>query len=329
MPDRSAQSSPALLLELTNGTTQLTVTAEVGSPVTLQHSTNLLIGSWLSLTNLTLLSSSAVLTDAEPTNTECYYRASIVVPANTVWIPAGNFLMGSPTNELQRSANETQHGVTLTRGFFMSRFLVTQANYLSLINTNPSYFNTNAFTLDLNRPVEQVTWGDATNYCAKLTQQERLAGRIPTNWTYRLPTEAEWEYACRAGTTTPFYLGNELRSGMANFNGQYEYVGGVGTVVNPSGALVNRTTAVGTYAPNAWGLYDMAGNVWEWCQDWMGNYPATSVIDPQGPASGTARVFRGGTLNATGKECRSACRSSYVPTDGFNTLGFRVVLVGS
>jgi sulfatase modifying factor 1 len=180
--------------------------------------------------------------------------------------------------------------------------------------------------LDLTRPVEQVSWNDASNYCARLTQQEQSAGHIFAAWVYRLPTEAEWEYACRAGTTTPFYYGNDLRSGMANFDANYEYVGGFGTTNDPSGVFLDRTTSVGSYQPNAWGLYDMAGNTWEWCQDWYAVYPTNSATNPQGPATGSQKIFRGGALNSFGKECRSAMRDSYNPALGFNTVGFRVVL---
>jgi formylglycine-generating enzyme required for sulfatase activity len=265
--------------------------------------------------------------DPAPLDIARYYRTITVVPSNMVWLTAGTFRMGSPTNEVERNTNELQHSVTFTRGFYVGRYLVTQGSYRSVMNTNPSYFNTNnSFTLDLTRPVEQVTWFDASNYCYRLTQQERAAGRIFSDWAYRLPTESEWEYACRAGTTNPFCYGNDLRSGMANFNGEYEYVGGTGTVFNASGIVSNRTTSVGSYQPNNWGLFDTVGNVWEWCQDWFGNYPAGPVTDPLGPPSGTTRVFRAGAFNSTGRFCRSAFRNSYDPSSGFNTLGFRVVL---
>jgi formylglycine-generating enzyme required for sulfatase activity len=212
----------------------------------------------------------------------------------------------------------------------MSKLPVTQGNYLSLMSTNPSFFTpSNGYTSDLNRPVEQVSWSDATNYCAKLTQQERVAGRIFTNWIYRLPTEAEWEHACRAGTTTQFYYGTNLLSGLANFNGQFEYLGGSGTTNNPTGTFLGRTTAVGGFQPNALGLYDMAGNVWEWCADWFDSYSTNSVINPQGPATGSARVFRGGTFNSIGADCRSAKRDSVIPSTVVNTIGFREVLSGS
>ena len=278
------------------------------------------------MSNFTLLSNPLIVVDPSlATNAARFYRTVTVVPANMNWIPAGTFIMGSPTNEVGRIANsETQHNVTLTRGFYMAKYLVTQTNYLSLINTNPSWFKTNIITM--NWPVEQVSWNDATNYCVKLTQQERTAGRIFTNWVYRLPTEAEWEYACRAGTTNAFYYGTNLTSGMANFDGKYEYISRTGTVFNASGTLLDRPTIVGSYQPNGRGLYDMAGNVWEWCQDWHAGYTTNNVIDPQGPGTGTQRVFRGGSLNATGVSCRSANRNKTDPSTVVNTIGFRVVL---
>jgi len=193
-----------------------------------------------------VVSSPTVVVDSPPLLDQTYYRAFMAVPTNMVWQSPGTFVMGSPSNEVERSANEVRHTVTLTKGFFMGQFLVTQASYLSLVNTNPSYFNTNT-----SFPVEQVTWADATNYCAKLTQSEQAAGRLFANWTYRLPTEAEWEFACRAGTTTPFYAGSNLLSGMANFNGRQEYIGGTGTVFNAGGVSLGRTAAVAVIRPTA------------------------------------------------------------------------------
>ena len=199
-----------------------------------------------------------------------------------------------------------------------------------MVGSNPSYFNgvqngTNYGT-DLTRPVEQVDWYDATNYCAMRTQQERAGGLIPTNYVYRLPTESEWEYACRAGTTTAFYLGSGLYSGQANFIGQYEYDASVGTINNPSGIYLGQTTAVGSYTANGWGLYDMIGNVDEWCQDWYGTYPAGSVADPQGPATGSHRVIRGSSWLNYARYCRSAYRNDNHPEYLAIIFGFRVVL---
>jgi formylglycine-generating enzyme required for sulfatase activity len=246
-----------------------------------------------------------------------------------VWIPPGTFVMGSPASEAERNSDEVQHTVTLTKGFYMGKYAVTQGQYLAVVGNNPSYFvPANGYAQDLNRPVEQVSWNDATNYCALLTQSDRAAGRIPSTWGYRLPTESEREYACRAGTTTAFHFGSAIHGGMANFYDYYEYDAAIGDiyVASPSVPCLPRTTTVGSYAPNAFGLYDMHGNVWEWCQDWYGAYPTGSVTDPQGPASGSDRVFRGGSWYNYGWFCRSAFRVINIPSSWVNFIGFRVVL---
>jgi formylglycine-generating enzyme required for sulfatase activity len=249
-------------------------------------------------------------------------------PANLVWIAPGSFSMGSSTNEALRNSDEVQHSVTITRGFWMQKYLVTQQDYLDAVGSNPSHFTTaNGFPGPLTRPVEMVSWDDATNYCALHTRAARAAGLISTNEAYRLPTEAEWEYACRAGTATAFYLGDRLLSGDANFNGKLEYDAHFGLSQNPEGSNPGQPTSVGSYAPNGWGLYDMIGNVWEWCQDWYGPYLDQSVIDPQGPASGTMRVVRGGSCGASPILCRSAQRRAIDPANNANSnIGFRVVL---
>ncbi len=211
----------------------------------------------------------------------------------------------------------------------MGKYAVTQGQYLAVVGNNPSYFvPNNGYTQDLNRPVEQVSWNDATNYCALLTRSDRAAGRIPSTWGYRLPTEAEREYACRAGTTTAFHFGSAIHGGMANFYDYYEYDASIGDiyVANPSVPYLGRTTTVGSYAPNAFGLYDMHGNVWEWCQDWYGAYPTGSVTDPQGPVAGSSRVVRGGSWDGYGRYCRSAYRYFDYPADRGSNIGFRVVL---
>ena len=253
-------------------------------------------------------------------------------PPGMLRIPAGTFLMGSPTKEKERSTDETQRLVTLTKDFYMNMYEVTQKDYLRVMGSNPSFWRTNdpagkPVSPDLSRPVESVTWSDATNYCAKLTASEKAVGRLPAGWLYRLPTEAEWEYACRAGTDTPFHYGNDLRSGMANFVGIYDYVGG--TRVNPNGIYLAWTTHVGSYAPNAFGLYDMHGNVYEWCLDWYGGYASGSATDPKGPSSGSYRVVRGGGWLDYARFCRSAGRRSGEPGRRYNAFGFRPVLASS
>ena len=223
-----------------------------------------------------------------------FYRVRVEAPfpdpQKMVWIATGTFTMGSPPTEAIRYDNESpQTEVTISQGFWMGRYEVTQGDYLAVIGSNPS-----AFLGDLNRPVEQVNWYGAANYCARLTDVERAAGRLPAGYVYRLPTEAEWEYAARAGTTTAFHYGPALRSGTENFDGRREYDSSVGTIDNAPGTYLGRTTPVGSYEPNAWGLYDIHGNVWEWCQDWHGPYPGGYVTDPEGPSTGSRRAARAG-----------------------------------
>jgi formylglycine-generating enzyme required for sulfatase activity len=232
-------------------------------------------------------------------------------PGGMVWISPGTFTMGSPTNEVDRWDWEgPQTAVTISRGFWIGKYEVTQGEYLAVMGSNPSFF-----TGDTNRPVERVNWYDATNYCATLTQRERTAGRIPTNSVYRLPSEAEWEYACRAGTTTRFSHGDD--PGYTNLTNYAWYEGNSGGTTHP----------VGQKLPNPWGLYDVHGNVWEWCQDWLSeSLPGGIAVDPQGPAMGSARVIRGGLwCNAAGA-CRSASRGACDPGYGDYGIGFRAVL---
>ena len=275
-----------------------------------------------------------VSNQAGSTNSTNAVLVVLVPPPQMVWIPPGTFVMGSPTSEAQRGSDETQHTVTLTQGFYMGKYAVTQGEYLALMGSNPSYFTTTdayggPIPPDLNRPVETVGWDDATSYCAHLTQQEQAVGRLPTGWVYRLPTESEWEYACRAGTTTAFNFGSGIHGGMANFWDCFEYDAAIGDIYVPSPAVawLPRTTTVGSYAPNAWGLHDMHGNVFEWCRDWYGTYPTGSVIDPQGAPSGSHRVIRGGCWGYGGGGCcRSASRYYYDPSGRGGSIGFRVVL---
>ena len=335
-PCSLAQSPPALSVQVSNASVRLSITGDVGSSYTIQYRTGLCqTNHWQFLTNLTPLSSSPYLVvDASPaTNSRFYQAFSQQVPTNMVWVAPGTFVMGSPASEAERYSDETQHTVTLTKGFYMGKYAVTQGEYLALMGSNPSYFTTqdwngNPMPPDLNRPVEQVSWDDATAYCVQLTAQEQAAGRLSAGWVYRLPTESEWEYACRAVTTTAFNLGSALHGGMANFYDYYEYDASIGEIYisNPTVPWLGRTTTAGSYQPNAFGLYDMHGNVWEWCRDWYGSYPTGSVTNPQGPTSGSYRVFRGGSWISGGRGCRAAYRGSYDPSGRISDIGFRVVL---
>jgi formylglycine-generating enzyme required for sulfatase activity len=244
-----------------------------------------------------------------------------------VLIPPGEFLMGSPESERDRGSDEQQHRVRITKPFFLGVHEVTQAEYQRVMGTNPSVFSRGGSMRDKlgdtdtsQFPVEDVTWDDAVSFCSKLSQlpAEQTARRV-----YRLPSEAEWECACRSGTTTPFHFGGQLNGTQANCNGQVPY----GT--QTSGPRLERTAAVGSYSPNAFGLYDMHGNVWEWCHDWYEAkyYTNSPTDDPQGPTQYSFRVIRGGGWNRGAGNCRSAFRYGYQPANRSVSLGFRAALV--
>ncbi|MDR0444446.1 MAG: formylglycine-generating enzyme family protein [Treponema sp.] len=244
------------------------------------------------------------------------------LPANFVRINGGTFTIGSPAGEYRRDNNEVQHQVTVS-SFYMGIFTVTQKEYEEIMGTNPSNFKGS----DL--PVERVTWFDAVEYCNRRSQEEGLTPaytRTGDNVTwnrsangYRLPTEAEWEYACRAGTTTPFNTGNNITTSQANYDGDYPYNR------NALGSSRRRTTNVGSFPANAWGLFDMHGNVWEWCWDWFGDYSSANLDDPAGVPSGSSRVIRGGSWDNSGAGVRSAYRRSLTPSFRIINLGFRLV----
>jgi formylglycine-generating enzyme required for sulfatase activity len=242
-----------------------------------------------------------------------------------VRIAKGKFLMGSPPSEVGRWATEHQHEVEITRGFFISTHHVTQAQYQKVMGTNPSHFRAGgagaAFVRGLDTrdfPAENMPWNDALTFCKKLSA---LPGEKGARRVYRLPTEAEWEYACRAGTTTPFAFGKTLSSTQANFNGNQPYGGAA------RGPYLQRPSKVGSYKPNAWGLYDMHGNVYHFCSDWYGEnyYRVSPRKDPVGPKTGTTRVVRGASWINDGMWCRSAFRIQVPPNDGRHHIGFRVV----
>ena len=226
------------------------------------------------------------------------------------FIPPGEFMMGSPEDEPEREGNEILHKVVLTDGFLMQTTPVTQGQWEAVMGNNPSRFKDDGGKL----PVETVSWEDATEFIEKLN----AAG---DGKSYRLPTEAQWEYACRAGTTTAFHTGRCLSADEANYVGNYP-LGGC-----PKGIYREKTTPVKTFSPNAWGLYDMHGNVWEWCSDWYGQYEkGEEAINPLGPSSGSVRVLRGGSWIDNARNCRSAYRTYDHPGLRIVYIGFRLVL---
>jgi formylglycine-generating enzyme required for sulfatase activity len=222
------------------------------------------------------------------------------VTMKLVRIPAGKFLMGSPESEKHRATNEVQHEVTISKPFYMGVYEATQAQWQAVMGTNPSQFKGD------NRPVEMVSWDDCQSFCNELSAK---VGR-----TIRLPTEAEWEYACRAGTKTSYYFGDDV-SQLARY-AWYDDNSDM------------QTHDVGGKIPNAWGLYDMHGNVWEWCQDRYGAYSAGSQTDPTGLPDGSLGVFRGGGSNISAYYCRVAFRgiAKHAPDFRGGSGGFRLAL---
>jgi formylglycine-generating enzyme required for sulfatase activity len=226
-------------------------------------------------------------------------------------IPAGEFLMGSPPDEKGRFDSETQHQVRLTVPFWIGRYPVTQAEYQAVMGTNPSEFKGE------RRPVENVDWHEAMAFCQQLTERARQAGWLPDDFAFRLPTEAEWEYACRAGTTTAFNDGSDCTKP----EGKDPALDRLGWFDKNSG---RETHPVGEKQPNAWGLYDMHGNVWEWCWDGKRKYTTEPQLDPVGPLEGARRVVRGGSYWYNARRCRSAYRSAIEPGYRYGNQGFRL-----
>ena len=230
------------------------------------------------------------------------------VKLEMIAIPGGTFWMGSPTNEAERNNDEgPQHQVTVP-SFFMGKYPLTQAQYQAIMGKNPAYFKGN------NRPVENVSWDDAVLFCQKLSQR--------TGKNYRLPSEAEWEYACRAGTKTPFSFGDNITTDLVNYDGTYPYKSA------PKGKYREQTTDVGTFPPNAFGLYDMHGNVWEWCEDdWHENYidAPTDGSAWNSQSGSNTKLLRGGSWSGLARYCRSADRNRYSRDNRNAYCGFRVV----
>ena len=215
------------------------------------------------------------------------------ISLDLVLIPAGKFMMGSPVTE-DRSGDETQHEVTLTKLFYMGKYEVTQEQWEGIMGNNPSRVK------GAKLPVTDVSWEDCLDFIKKLNAK--------TKGGYRLPTEAEWEYACRAGTSTAYSYGDEITPKDTNYED----------------SKLGKPVIVGNYRPNAFGLYDMHGNVWEWCEDWVAPYPEGAVTDPKGPATGDKGVLRGGSFSSHVFHARSSKRGLNLPTDRLNFVGLRL-----
>jgi formylglycine-generating enzyme required for sulfatase activity len=235
------------------------------------------------------------------------------VAMDMIWCPPGTFTMGSPTTEAGRGSDETEHNVSFTKGFYLGKYEVTQAQYEAVMTGNsnnlsptPSNWPNNPY-----RPVEKVSWDDAQVFLTRLNAQQ--AGNLPAGWSYVLPTESQWEYACRAGTTTAYSWGDNITSTNANWTNTNE---------------VDQTENVGQYSANPWGFFDMHGNLFEWTADlYQAVYPTGNpVIDPTGPASGSARTRRGGAFSSNWTNLRSAKRLHLTPSNRFINVGFRVSL---
>ena len=222
------------------------------------------------------------------------------------WIPPGSFRMGSPANEPERFDNESLHEVELTRGFWLGEAAVTQSLWQAVTGENPSTFNQN-----LDHPVEEVSWDDVNAFYAALNQQ--LPGA-----NFNFATEAQWEYACRAGSETVFWWGDSLNPEQARYDWSEPYQNATKQQWEKS------TVPVSAYAPNPWGLYQMHGNVWDWCKDWYDAYPSGDVQNPVGPVDGSRRVLRGGGLFSIGRNLRAARRFHDVPGDRNGSIGCRL-----
>ncbi|MBO4715647.1 MAG: SUMF1/EgtB/PvdO family nonheme iron enzyme, partial [Verrucomicrobia bacterium] len=242
------------------------------------------------------------------------------VALDMIWISPGTFRMGSPEYELGRSDDETRHKVTLTQGYWLGKYEVTQAQYEAVTGENPSRFK------GADLPVENVSWNDAMAFCAKLTERDQAASRLPRGYEYILPTEAQWEYACRAGTMTAFNNGTDIEA-EEEIYGECPNLDEVAWYWCNSS---NKTHPVGQKLPNDWDLYDMHGNVFEWCLDRKSKYPDEAVTDPVGEGTDDYRARRGGSYSYYddgAKNCRSAARNTGSITMTSNSLGFRVALV--
>lgn len=302
---------------------ELTVSGQVGSTSVVQYADAVQDpDNWKTVTNLVLKSASQTWYDSTiQAGERRFYRViplsggtSTNLPSDLVskmaWMASGTFKMGSPDTDPDRVDLETPVStVILSKGYWISKFEVTQQEFQDLMGYNPSYFQT-----DPRLPVESVSWSEAVNYCTALTAQEKQAGRLPLGYVYSLPTEAQWEYAARAGTATRFSFGDDPNYTLV---AQYAW-----TAENSADA----THPVGQKKPNGKGIFDMSGNVFEWCRDFFAPYGSGDKVDPQGPSSGSDRAFRGGSWGNTAAESRSAARGGLDPSAKLNSIGFRVVI---
>lgn len=246
-------------------------------------------------------------------------EAREIVGIQFCWCPPGKFVMGSPRNEPERRPDENQVEVTLTKGFWMAKFEATQGQWKRVMRKLPGPLTAELPEGD-DFPVGNVNFDETEAFCQKLTELGHQSGQLPRDWEFRLPTEAQWEYACRAGTTTATSFGDKLSSKQANFKGK-PYNGA------EPGPVLNRAAKVGSYPANAWGLHDLHGNTFEWCRDWY-HPKLPGGIDPDlYSAKAASRVRRGGCWADEGWPCRSAFRVRFEPERRYDHIGFRVVVV--
>lgn len=264
--------------------------------------------------------------DAEGLRGQTAGETRVIADISLRWCPPGQFTMGSPPGEAGRRSDESQVGVTLTRGFWLAAFETTQDEWMRVMGALPARKPSDEFGRGARVPVYWVSHRDAETFCATLTARARGARTVPESWEFRLPTEAQWEYACRAGTTMPFAFGDTLQQRQANFGGA--------PLTDGRRAYPGRATPVGSHEPNRWGLCDMHGNVYEWCRDWYhaqlpgGIDPDLSSVKGLRNGDGTySRVRRGGAWNDDWRFLRSACRLRYEPERTSDHIGFRCALV--
>ena len=312
LPSGELRGQPTLAIALVP---KVSINAQPGTVSAIQYSiTPADSNSWVTLTTLTVTKSPLDYIDpTTATLPQRYYRA-VTISTNAaqidmVWIPAGTFTMGSPSNEVGHLDNEgPQTTVSISRGFWIGRYEVTQTQITNVMGPKTFSFP------GTNSPAEGLSWTDAIYYCALLTEAERRAGRLPAGYVYRLPSEAEWECAARAGTTTRYYFGDDTSNSLLPNYAWYTLNAG------------NTSHSIGVKLPNLWGLYDVEGNLAEWCLDrYAANLPGGLVIDPFGPATGTSHVVKGGSFIATATQARSAIRWGFTDFGRYN-IGFRVVL---